>query len=127
MHLDVQNEDETERNSKTGEAIYVEEPPRRTRKTAEVRSWCNCTGQLLTVAGPERWFHRRGSAYDLCGAVYDELPDGANGKESFVRVLAAADLGTEADSCIYRVASSHEHPDLHEQQQPMYNSSLLRH
>ena len=75
----------------------------------EIRSWCNCTGQLLTIGGPGRWFHRRGSAYDLCGAMYDELADGAEGKGRFVRVLAPSDLGTESDSCCYRVARSHGH------------------
>ena len=67
-----------------------------------MRSWCNRTGQRLTLGGEERWYHRTGAAYDLSGAAYDELPD--DERAEFVRVLGAPDLGAEASSCGYRVA-----------------------
>ena len=78
-------------------------------------------GHGLTLGDAERWYHRTGAGYDLSGAAYDELPDGAAGKAAFVRVLAPSDLGSEAASCAYRVACG---PDDHAESSPSLMNRL---
>ena len=93
---------------------------------AAIRSFCNKTGALLTLAkkvegdgatkASERWFHEPGTMYDVCGDVYDDLPSARQGH--MVLIKQPVDLGTEADSFRYRVVGGVQSYDEWSAQQP---------